>query len=171
MLGINELSRRTKGFSRTSSDRTSHSPPRDGTVHRDGGGPYPRNRPDLPKGFSTTSLPTRRWALYMIGSIDEAVTGKRNESQDLPAEIFPGRGTKIVAEAENGFFCLFRSTSILPPHCRAYFPCTTRNEEIHLAIDEGPSSRGVLRCISTRMRSGPNGDAQRGGNQTVRRDR
>jgi F0F1-type ATP synthase beta subunit len=43
-------------------------------------------------------------ALYMIGSIDEA----RHEAQTAAADRSPDRRevTKVIAEAENGFFCL-----------------------------------------------------------------
>ena len=71
----------------------------------------------------------------------------------LPAEIFLSEEvTKIVAEAENGFFCLLPQhvdfTAALAP---GIFSCTTRNEEIHLAIDGGTViKRGPEVLISTR---------------------
>jgi F-type H+-transporting ATPase subunit epsilon len=71
----------------------------------------------------------------------------------LPAEIFLSEEvTKIVAEAENGFFCLLPRhidfTAALMP---GVFTFTARNGETHLAIDGGTLiKRGDEVLISTR---------------------
>ncbi len=71
----------------------------------------------------------------------------------LPAEIFLAEEvTKIVAEAENGFFCLLPQhvdfTAALVP---GVFSLTTRKGETHLAIDGGTLvKRGADVQVSTR---------------------
>jgi len=71
----------------------------------------------------------------------------------LPAEIFLSEEvTKIVAEAENGFFCLLPQhvdfTAALVP---GVFSFTGREGEIHLAIDGGTLvKRGPEVLVSTR---------------------
>ncbi len=71
----------------------------------------------------------------------------------LPAEIFLSEEvTKIVAEAENGFFCLLPrhidfTTALVP----GVFSFTARNAETHLAIDGGTLiKRGAEVLVSTR---------------------
>jgi F-type H+-transporting ATPase subunit epsilon len=71
----------------------------------------------------------------------------------LPAEIFLSEAvTKIVAEAENGFFCLLPQhadfTAALVP---GIFSFTAGNNETHLAVDGGALlKRGQEVLISTR---------------------
>ena len=71
----------------------------------------------------------------------------------LPAEIFLCEEvTKIVAEAENGFFCLLPQhadfTAALAPGILSF---TTGNGETHLAVDGGALlKRGPEVLVSTR---------------------
>ncbi len=71
----------------------------------------------------------------------------------LPAEVFLSEEvTKIVAEAENGFFCLLPRhidfTAALVP---GVFSFIARNAETHLAIDGGTLiKRGAEVLVSTR---------------------
>jgi F-type H+-transporting ATPase subunit epsilon len=71
----------------------------------------------------------------------------------LPAEIFLSEEvTKVVAEAQNGFFCLLPQhvdfTAALVP---GVFSFTAGNEETHLAIDGGTLlKRGAEILVSTR---------------------
>jgi F-type H+-transporting ATPase subunit epsilon len=71
----------------------------------------------------------------------------------LPAEIFLSEEvTKVVAEAENGLFCLLPLhvdfTAALVP---GVFSFTTRDGETHLAIDGGTIvKRGSEVTVSTR---------------------
>lgn len=71
----------------------------------------------------------------------------------LPAEILlTEEVTRIVAEAENGYFCL------LPRHCDftaalvpGVFSFTARDGEVHLAIDGGTLiKKGAEVLVSTR---------------------
>jgi F-type H+-transporting ATPase subunit epsilon len=71
----------------------------------------------------------------------------------LPAEIFLSEEvTRIVAEAENGFFCLLPrhidfTAALLP----GVFSFTAQNGETHLAIDGGAIiKRGAEVFVSTR---------------------
>ena len=71
----------------------------------------------------------------------------------LPAEIFLSEEvTKVIAEAENGFFCLLPrhidfTASLVP----GVFSFTAGNREIHLAIDGGTLiKKGADVLVSTR---------------------
>jgi len=71
----------------------------------------------------------------------------------LPAEIFlVEEVTKVVAEAQNGFFCLLPQhvdfTAVLVP---GVFSFTAGSEETHLAVDGGILlKRGAEIVVSTR---------------------
>lgn len=71
----------------------------------------------------------------------------------LPAEIFVMEEvTKIIAEAQNGFFCLLPQhidfTTALAP---GVFSFSARNADTHLAIDGGALiKRGAEVLVSTR---------------------
>ena len=71
----------------------------------------------------------------------------------LPAEIFLSEEvTKIVAEGENGFFCLLpRHIDYVAALAPGVFSFTTDNAETHLAIDGGTLlKRGDEVLVSTR---------------------